>query len=451
MNHAIGQIAKPLITLRPVDRSPTTGSPVTTVHHPRYLQQQVLDALADTPVVCILGPRQVGKTTLARRLQPDRTYISFDDATLLAAARDDPMGFVAGLPAAMILDEVQRVPELLPAIKLSVDHDRRPGRFILTGSANLLLLPGVQESLAGRMEVIYLNPLSEQEKHHSTYSLLEAMISGPLKPAITGIQPPVAGVAAAVVRGGYPEPNTRTEPRAQQWYRQYLNAIIQRDVRDIANIRDSDELLRLLKLIALRTGNLVNISNLMQDVGLQRDTIGRYLSVLERLFLIRTLPAWHRNAAKRLIKAPKIHIVDSGLGCALTGLKTADWHQPTKPFGGMLESFVVQQLICQSGWVDNELRFSHYRDKDQVEVDLVIEQDDRLWGVEVKKAASLQARDGRGLARLAEQAGDSWQGGILLYTGTNTLPLAEIPNAFAVPMDRLWQRDSAPSDRQSSP
>ena len=130
MNHAIGRIAKPLITLRPVDRSPPTGSPVTTVHHPRYLQQQVLDALADTPVVCILGPRQVGKTTLARRLQPDRTYTSFDDATLLAAARDDPLGFVAGLPAAMILDEVQRVPELLPAIKLSVDHDRRPGRFI---------------------------------------------------------------------------------------------------------------------------------------------------------------------------------------------------------------------------------------------------------------------------------------------------------------------------------
>ena len=415
---------------------------MTTAHHPRYLQQQVLDALSDTPVVCILGPRQVGKTTLARRLQPERTYVSFDDATLLAAARHDPIGFVAGLPDSVTLDEVQRVPELLPAIKLSVDNDRRPGRFILTGSANLLLLPGVQESLAGRMEVIYLNPLAEQEKHHSAYSLLAALISGQLKPAISGLQPPVAGVAEAVVRGGYPEPNTRTEQRAQQWYRQYLNAITQRDVRDIANIRDADELLRLLKLIALRTGNLVNISNLTQDIGLQRDTIGRYLSLLGRLFLIRTLPAWHRNAAKRLIKAPKIHIIDSGLGCALTGLKTADWHQPDKSFGGMLESFVVQQLICQSGWVDNELHFSHYRDKDQVEVDLVIEQGERLWGVEIKKAASVQARDGRGLARLAEQAGESWQGGVLLYTGTNTLPLADIPNAFAVPMDQLWKKDT---------
>lgn len=412
---------------------------MTVTRHPRYLQQQVLDALSDTPVVCILGPRQVGKTTLAKQLQPERTYISFDDASLLDAARFDPVGFVAGLPDQVILDEVQRVPELLSAIKLSVDNDRRPGRFILTGSANLLLLPGVQESLAGRMEVIYLNPLSEQEKHHSSYSLLEAMISGQLKPVITGIQPPVSGVAEAVVRGGYPEPNTRTEQRAQQWYRQYLNAIIQRDVQDIAKIRDSDELLRLLKLIALRTGNLINISNLMQDIGLQRDTISRYISILERLFLIRTLPAWHHNASKRLIKAPKIHIIDSGLACALTGLKTADWYQPTNSFGGVLESFVVQQLMCQSGWVDNELRFSHYRDKDQVEVDLVIERGDRLWGVEIKKAASVQAKDARGLARLAEQAGDSWRGGMLLYTGTNTLPLADIPNAFAVPMDRLWQ------------
>lgn len=414
-------------------------APVTTTHHPRYLQQQVLDALGDTPVVCILGPRQVGKTTLARQLQPERPYISFDDATLLAAARYDPMGFVAGLPDRVILDEVQRAPELLPAIKLFVDNDRRPGRFILTGSANLLLLPGVQESLAGRMEVIYLNPLSEQEKHHSRHSLLESLLTGQLKPAISSIQPPVAGIAEAVVRGGYPEPNTRTEPRARQWYRQYLNAIIQRDVQDIANIRDSDELLRLLKLIALRTGSLINISNLTQDIGLQRDTVGRYLSVLERLFLIRTLPAWHRNASKRLIKAPKIHIVDSGLGCALINLTTADWHRPENGFGGVLESFVVQQLICQAGWVDNELRFSHYRDKDQFEVDLVIEQDDRLWGVEIKKSASVQGKDGRGLARLAEQAGRSWQGGILLYTGTSTLPLAGIPNAFAVPMDQLWK------------
>lgn len=413
---------------------------MTAIHHPRYLQKQVLDALNDTPVVCTLGPRQVGKTTLARQLQPGRSYISFDDTTLLAAARFDPIGFVAGLPEQVTLDEVQRVPELLMAIKLAVDNDRRPGRFILTGSANLLLLPGVQESLAGRMEVIYLHPLSEQEKHHSDHSLLERLLSDRIRPAISGQPPPVAGLAEAVVWGGYPEPNTRTEPRARQWFRQYLNAIIQRDVHDIANIRDGDELLRLLQLIALRTGNLINVSNLAQDTGLQRDTIGRYLSVLERLFLIRTLPAWHRNAAKRLIKAPKIHVVDSGLGCALANLKTPDWQRPDNAFGGMLESFVVQQLVCQAGWVDPELRFSHYRDKDQLEVDLVIEQDDRLWGVEVKKAASLQSRDGRGLARLAEQAERNWRGGILLYTGTNILPLADLPNTFAVPMDWLWNQ-----------
>ena len=415
---------------------------MTTTLHPRYLQQQIMVALGDTPVVCILGPRQVGKTTLARQLEPGRAYLSFDDSTLLTAARYDPLGFVAGLPERVTLDEIQRVPELLPVIKLSVDNDRRPGRFILTGSANLLVLPNVQESLAGRMEVIYLNPLSEQEKHHSNFSLLEAILNNQIKPAISGLQPPLPGIAEAVVGGGYPEPNTRSEARARQWYRQYLNAIIQRDVKDIAQIRDSDELLRLLQIIALRTGNLINVANLMQDIGLQRETITRYLSVLERLFLVRTLPAWHRNAAKRLVKAPKIHIVDSGLGCALTGLVSAGWNKPDNAFGGMLESFVVQQLICQSGWCDSELRFSHYRDKDQVEVDLVIEQGDRIWGVEVKKSASIQGRDARGLARLAEQAGPSWQGGTLLYAGTSTLPLVDAPNTFAVPMNRLWENVS---------
>lgn len=406
--------------------------------HPRYLQQQVLEALGDTPVVCILGPRQVGKTTLARTLEPARTYITFDDETLLRAAQYDPTGFVAGLPEYVTLDEVQRVPELLPTIKAAVDRNRKPGRFILTGSANLLLLPGVQESLAGRMEVIYLHPLSEQEKHHSPNSLLQSLLGSAIKPEIVGEQAPVTGVAEAVVQGGYPEPNTRTAKRARQWYRQYLNAIIQRDVQDIANIRDAEELLRLLKLAAIRTGTLLNISNLAQDLALQRETVSKYITLLERLFLVRTLPAWHRNPGKRLIKTPKIHILDTGLGCALTDTTTADWHNPILNLGGMLESFVVQQLICQAGWVDSELRFSHYRDKDQVEVDLVIEQGSRVWGVEVKKAASVQARDGAGLARLADQCRGSWQGGILLYTGNNTLALNQLPNAFAVPLNKLW-------------
>jgi predicted AAA+ superfamily ATPase len=405
--------------------------------HPRYLIARLNEALSDTPVVCLLGARQVGKTTLARLADAERTYLNFDDANLLNAARRDPSGFIEALPNKVVLDEIQRVPELFPAIKAAVDRNRMPGRFLLTGSTNLLLLPATQESLGGRMEVINLNPLSEQEKHRSPISLLHRLLENDIKPLINAEQQLVEGVAGAVCMGGYPESNTRMPTRARQWHKQYLDAIIQRDVQDIANIRDGHELQRLMELLAHRTGNLLNINNLANEIALSRATTEKYLGILERLYLIRRLPAWHKNEAKRLIKTPKIHIVDSGLACSLSNLKIEQWNDYRTDFGGVLESFVVQQLICQAGWVDNELRFYHYRDKDQVEVDLVIEQGKKIWGVEVKKSSSIQPKGGAGLSRLAAQVGDAFQGGILLYTGNNYLPLGK-ENCVAVPMDALW-------------
>ncbi|NOZ09995.1 MAG: ATP-binding protein [Gammaproteobacteria bacterium] len=405
--------------------------------YPRYIEPVLKAALADTPVVCLLGPRQAGKTTLAQQLKPKRAYISFDDQSLVVAAKNDPVGFVQGLPDPVILDEVQRVPELMPAIKSDVDSQRSPGRFLLTGSANLLLLPRVQESLAGRMEVVQLNPLSEMEKQRSKNSLLRALLVGDITTRISARQNSVQGVPEAICAGGYPEPNTRTSPRARQWYKQYLNAIIQRDVKDIAAIRDENELSRLIELLAYRTASLLNISSLANDLGVDRATAEKYLTILERLYLIRRLPAWHRNNAKRLIKTPKVHVIDSGLAAMLNRLTIKDWKMQSTEFGALLESFVVQQLICQAGWVDSDLAFSHYRDKDKVEVDLVIEQGRKIWAVEVKRAASLQDKDGAGLARIAARAGKNFQGGILLYSGANCLSL-KVDKCFAVPMNRLW-------------
>lgn len=404
---------------------------------PRLIRDRVLESLADTPVVCLLGPRQVGKTTLARRIDPERAYLNLDDSTLLEAARQDPLGFIEGLPERVILDEVQRAPELLLAIKSVVDRDRQPGRFLLTGSANLLLLPKAQDSLAGRMEVIYLHPLTEQEKRVSTSTLLGTLLRGQLMPRMVPDTTPLVATAEVLCQGGYPEPYRRAPHRARQWYRQYLHAIVQRDVRDIAAIQDEDGMLRLLELLAYRTASLLNISNLSKELGMERATVAKYLGILERLFLVQQLPAWHRNHAKRLIKSPKLHLVDTGLAAALGRLGPEQWLTEAERFGALLESHVVEQLIAQASWSDPELRFSHYRDKDQVEVDLVIERGQELWGVEVKRSASIQAKDAAGLARLADQAGNGFRGGMLIYTGRHCLKL-KVPGCFAVPIGMLW-------------
>ena len=412
--------------------------------YPRYATTALTAALQDTPVVCLLGPRQVGKTTLVREHLPDQRYLSLDDPNLFTAAKVDPLGFVRGLPERVTIDEVQRVPELFPIIKLSVDENRDSGRFLLTGSANLRLLPQVQESLAGRMEIVRLHPLSELEKQHGERSLLRYLVEGALEPRIIDSGRIIDGLAKAVCGGGYPEPNTRSRQGARRWFQNYVESIIQRDVRDIAEVYKEEELLKLVSLLAHRTANLLNISNIAKVLGIDRDTTVRYLTILERLFLVRRLPAWHRNRAKRLIKSPKIHVVDSGLAAHALRLTESDWDSHGSEFGGLLESFVVQQLICQADWFDDGLTFSHYRDKEQLEVDLVIERGREVWGVEVKRAASFNASDGVGLAKLAEQAGSQFKGGVLLYSGTNCLPLSTA-GCFAVPTDWLWRDQSTPA------
>ncbi len=407
--------------------------------YPRYLQPKIEVALKDTPVVCILGPRQVGKSTLSQQLAPKRAYLTFDDGAILTAARQDPTGFVQGLPEYVTLDEVQRVPELLLAIKSAVDRNRAPGRFLLTGSANLLLLPKVKESLAGRVEIFYLQPLTEAEKNHYQADFLPRLLAQQIKPVITQSQAAIEDVADRLCAGGYPEPNTRTTARARTWYEQYLQTIIQNDVKDIAAIRDEDELQRLAELLALRTANLLNVNSLAGDVGLRRETTDKYIGLLEHLFLLRRLPAWHNNRSKRLIKTPKVHWVDSGLAAMLNNLSPKDWSGFSTDFGPLLESFVVQQITAQAAWLEEPLQLSHYRDKDQVEVDIVIEQGRDVWGIEVKKAASIQPKDGKGLQRLAVQTGKHFKGGALLYCGNNCLPL-KTPDCYAVPMSWLWQK-----------
>ncbi len=407
---------------------------------PRSLEPVIREALADTPVVCLLGPRQCGKTTLVQQLAPDRAYVSLDEQNYRQTALADPAGFVASLPDDVTLDEVQRAPALLPAIKRAVDQDRRPGRFVLTGSANLLLVPTVTESLAGRMEMAQLHPLTESEKACAPGHFLSDLLNGAIEPGIRpDATPEGPSLPDRLVAGGYPEPLTRTPVRSRQWHRQYLRSIIDRDVQDVARVRDARELARLLELLALRSAGLLNTSNLANTLGLHRSTVDHYIAVLERLFLVRRLPAWRRNPAKRLIRTPKVHLLDTGLAATLADLTAYDWLGRRDRMGHLLASFVVQQLIAQATWTEPDLRFWHYRDKDRVEVDVVITRGEKTWGIEVKAARGITSGDGKGLVRLADRCGEDFESGVLLYAGRDRLPLAD-KRILAVPLSELWER-----------
>lgn len=405
----------------------------------RHLEKTLAEAMRDTPVVCILGPRQCGKSTLALHQAPDRSYISLDDQNFYQLASTDPQGFIGDLPEFVTIDEVQRVPELTLAIKRSVDANRKPGRFLLTGSANLLQLPRLADSLAGRMEWIDLHTFSEAEKVGAPGRFLERWLDGHLDTKISASVPPQPStLPGRIIAGGYPEAFQRRPARARQWQEQYIQSIIERDIHDISGVRDGSNIARFIEYMSHQTAELLNVTNASQTLGHTRATVENYLAILEKLYLVRRLPAWHRNSGKRLVKSPKVHICDSGLAAALSGTTEDMWLKDRIRFGHLLESFVVQQLIIQTSWMETKVRLWHYRDKDKVEVDCVLTRGNETWGVEVKAAGGIKGSDGRGLRRLADQAGGDFQGGIVLYDGATILPIDKDLNLYAVPFSKLW-------------
>lgn len=405
----------------------------------RFMAPRLREALADTPVVLIHGPRQCGKTTLARKVGEPRgyRYYSFDDDVARAAARMDPAGFVADLPRRVILDEVQRVPELFTALKRAVDRDRVPGRFLLTGSANVLLVPKLSDSLAGRMGILRLHPLAQCELAGKTPGFLDTLFAASFRTASSerlGLD-----LAERVVAGGYPAALARaTARRRTAWYLDYVETQVQRDVRDLAQIRALDALPRLLALAASYTARLINISDLAGPFQLSRQTVHDYVTLLERVFLIERLPPWHSNRLSRLVKTPKLHVGDAGLACALLGLDAAQLHRDRAMLGPLLETFVYQELKRQASWGEVPTAFHHFRDRDGVEVDLVLERGGGwVAGLEVKASATVIPSDFRGLRKLREAAGNRFAAGVVLYDGEITASFGD--GLFAVPVRALWE------------
>ena len=409
------------------------------VLYPRFALPRLKEALADTPVVLIHGPRQCGKTTLARQVgdAAGYRYVSFDDDVTLAAAQSDPVGFVADLPDHTVLDEVQRAPGLFTAIKTAVDRNRAPGRFILTGSANVLLVPRLADSLAGRMEILRLHPLAQSELARQAPRFLEALFGATF--TVRRVERLGAALAERLVAGGYPAALARASARRRAaWYRDYVETLIQRDVRDLARINALEALPRLLQLAVGQTARLLNVADLAAPFQLSRPTIRDYVTLLERIFLLERLPPWHSNRLSRLVKTPKLHLGDTGLAAALQGYDAPTLVKDRTTLGPLLETFVFQELRRQASWQEDPIAFHHFRDKDGAEVDIVLERGGhQVAGVEVKAAATVTTTDFRGLRKLKDATGQRFAGGVVLYDGETSAGFGE--GLYAVPIRALWE------------
>lgn len=407
----------------------------------RNLTTSIFAAMADTPVIFLRGARQTGKTTLVKRLCEDgqRTYVTLDAVTALAAATEDPAGFIRELPKPVVIDEVQRAPGLLLAIKEDVDRNRQPGNYLLTGSANILVLPQVADSLAGRMEVLTLNPLSQGEIANVRDDFIARLFAPEFPASATGVgATDRETLLSAICAGGYPEVLSRPlAERRAAWFEAYLTTLVEKDVRDIANVQDRGCLARLvMRQLAVRSGTIHNAADMGRTIGMNGTTLARYLAVMDALFLTWTLPAWSANLGKRLMKSPKLHMTDSGFACYLCGADEGRLRDDPVLAGRLLESFIESEIQRQATWSDHGVSLYHYRSQSGDEVDMLLEdRAGRVAGVEIKLSESLTARDAKTLGYVRDALGESFVRGVILYSGAQVVPMGD--RIFAVPMGAL--------------
>ncbi len=404
----------------------------------RGLEGAVVNAMREARAVAVLGPRQAGKSTLARVLAEGplpADYLTLDDEAARSLAAADPQGFVAGLGRRTIIDEVQRAPDLLLAIKARLDGDDTPGQFLLTGSANLRRIPTVADALPGRVDYMTLWPFTQGEIHGRREGIVERLFAGDV-PNASGAPVGRGAYAEILLRGGFPEAVRRGASARRRFFDSYVATIVERDVGDTSRVHDPASVGLLLRLVAARSGSLARYDALARDAAVDGKTAKAYVGVLERLFLIRERRAWHVNLGQRQIKAPKLYVSDSGLLAALVGANKERIIHDDAVAGALIETFVANELERQASWLPEPLSFWHYRAGDR-EVDVIIERPSgEIIGIEVKASATVRSHDFRGLAHLRDQLGQRLATGVVLYAGERTLPFG--PRLWALPLQALW-------------
>lgn len=388
--------------------------------------------------MALLGARQVGKSTLVRMLAGRRlsaNYMTLDDEPVRELATADPMGFVAGLGRRTVIDEVQRAPALLLAIKSRLDRDDTPGQFLLTGSANLRRIPTVSDALPGRVDYLTLWPFTQGELRSRPEDLLSRLFRGEI-PDISGAPVGRQAYAEMMLKGGFPEAQRRAATARHRFFESYVASIVERDVVETSRVHDPAAVGLLLRLVASRSGFLAGFDALGREVGVSGKTAKAYIDVLERLFLVRIRQPWHVNLGQRQIKAPKLYLSDSGLLAGMLAIDARRLDDESGLVGSLLETFVATELERQASWSPDALSFWHFREGDQ-EVDMIVERPSgEVVGVEVKAGATVRASDFRGLARVRERMGSRFAAGLVLYAGEQTLPFGK--DLWAVPLSALW-------------
>jgi len=402
----------------------------------RWLFPLVEEAMEDTRVTFIMGARQVGKSTLVQRIAEEKRWplLTLDDQVTREAALTDPTGFIAGINRPVVIDEVQRAPDILLAIKQTVDTDTRPGQFLLTGSSNVRSNRRVKDALTGRMEVLTLWPLGQGEIHKSG-NLVDALFQAD-PPQVDNAPVGRDAFVNIVATGGYPEAMNRHGRRRDRWFSSYIDTTLDRDLRDISDALKLDEIPHLLRLLAAQSAGLLNYTTLSDRLGLNEKTVKSYVQLLETVFIIVRLPSWRSGLAAREQHAPKIHLVDTGLLSHLLGADENRIRTDDQITGHIVENFVVMEVIKQIDSAEIDAKPYHYR-AGRDEVDMILEsRSGAIVGIEVKAGASLGSSDWRPLAKLRDSAGSRFVCGVVVYSGRQTLPLSD--RLWAIPISGLW-------------